>query len=167
MIGERLRALRRSKNMRPVDLAHASGILRASIANIEGGHAGVSLDMLFRLAGGLGVGIADLLGDQPIVQTPAREIHIVPPAAPDNLRAIDEILIALRSLRQDACLTQPQLAELSGIGMKTISSFESGRRIESMKVIQLQRLVNALGMTLLEFFAHVAKAFESEMKKSA
>lgn len=52
-------------------------------------------------------------------------------------------------------LTQPQAAQRSGVHVKTLSSFETGKRIESMKVVQLQKLCEAYGITLAQFFAEV------------
>lgn len=66
-----------------------------------------------------------------------------------------DIVIRLRDLRFDSKLTQKQVAELSGVGVKTISSFESGLRIESMKVVQLERIVAVYGISLAEFFTGI------------
>jgi transcriptional regulator with XRE-family HTH domain len=57
----------------------------------------------------------------------------------------------LRELRILCGMTQERAAELSGIGVKTISSFETGERVDAIKVVQLMRLLNAYGLTLAEF----------------
>ncbi|MFA6954301.1 MAG: helix-turn-helix transcriptional regulator [Thermoanaerobaculia bacterium] len=62
-------------------------------------------------------------------------------------------VIRLRELRARAGLTQEQAAEKSGIGAKTISSFESGTRIDAMKISQLERLLTVYGSTLPFFFS--------------
>jgi transcriptional regulator with XRE-family HTH domain len=49
-------------------------------------------------------------------------------------------------------LTQKEAAESSGVGEKTISSFESGQRTRSLKVSQLFQLLSAYSMTPAEFF---------------
>lgn len=64
-----------------------------------------------------------------------------------------DIVIKLREARHRAGLSQQEAAERSGIGVKTISSFESGARVESMKLRQLERLLGAYGITLSEFFS--------------
>lgn len=64
-----------------------------------------------------------------------------------------DLVIRLRELRARAGLTQEQAAERSGIGPKTISSFESGSRIDAMKISQLERLLTAYGVTLAHFFS--------------
>ena len=64
----------------------------------------------------------------------------------------------LSVLRRERGLLQTKLSALSGINVKTISSFESGARIESMKIWQLARLCEAMGVTLVEFFRVCAGA---------
>lgn len=64
-----------------------------------------------------------------------------------------DFVIRLRELRARAGLTQEQAAERSGIGAKTISSFESGSRIDAIKLSQLERLLDVYGVTLAYFFS--------------
>jgi transcriptional regulator with XRE-family HTH domain len=49
-------------------------------------------------------------------------------------------------------LSQKDVARMSGVGEKTISSFETGQRIGSLKLAQLKRLLKVYGMTDSEFF---------------
>lgn len=56
-------------------------------------------------------------------------------------------------LRQRVGLTQNGLAMASGIGVKTLSSFETGMRTYAMKVAQLDKIVTACGWTLERFFS--------------
>ena len=49
-------------------------------------------------------------------------------------------------------LSQKDVARLSGVGEKTISSFETGQRIGSLKLAQLKRMLKAYGMSEAEFF---------------
>ncbi|HVE71055.1 MAG TPA: helix-turn-helix transcriptional regulator [Thermoanaerobaculia bacterium] len=58
----------------------------------------------------------------------------------------------LREIRRMRGLTQKDAARLSGVGLKTISSFETGQRIGSLKLVQLQRLLEVYGLTEGEFF---------------
>lgn len=67
-------------------------------------------------------------------------------------RRID-VVLALREARRKRGLTQKEVALRSGVGVKTISSFETGARAGSLKVSQLQRLLSVYGLTLTEFFA--------------
>jgi transcriptional regulator with XRE-family HTH domain len=64
-----------------------------------------------------------------------------------------DFVIGLRELRARADLTQAQAAQKSGIGAKTISSFESGSRIASMRLSQLKQLLDVYGVTLAYFFS--------------
>ena len=49
-------------------------------------------------------------------------------------------------------LSQKDVARMSGVGEKTISSFETGERVGSMKLAQLKRLLEVYGMSETEFF---------------
>jgi transcriptional regulator with XRE-family HTH domain len=64
-----------------------------------------------------------------------------------------DVVLALREARHRCGLSQRAAARRSGVGEKTISSFETGARLASMKFSQLERLVRAYGLTLAEFFA--------------
>ncbi len=59
----------------------------------------------------------------------------------------------LRSLRRRSGLSQRDVALRSGIGIKTVSSFETGQRISSMKISQLRQLLDVYGVSEAEFFA--------------
>ena len=63
-----------------------------------------------------------------------------------------DLVLKLRELRRLRGLTQKDVARLSGVGPKTISSFETGERIGSLKLAQLKRLLSVYGMTEVEFF---------------
>lgn len=63
-----------------------------------------------------------------------------------------DIVLKLRELRRLRGLTQKEAAESSGVGEKTLSSFETGERLTSLKVSQLLQLLAAYDMTLAEFF---------------
>jgi|SRR5579872_2853465 len=63
-----------------------------------------------------------------------------------------DLVLKLRELRKMSGLTQPEVAERSGIGVKTISSFETGFRIDSMKLAQLRRIIAVYGVSEEDFF---------------
>ena len=63
-----------------------------------------------------------------------------------------DLVLKLRELRRLRGLTQKDVARLSGVGPKTISSFETGERIGSLKLVQLERLLAVYGLTPTEFF---------------
>jgi transcriptional regulator with XRE-family HTH domain len=63
-----------------------------------------------------------------------------------------DLVLKLREARRLRGLTQKDVARLSGVGEKTISSFETGERIGSLKLAQLGRLLAAYGLTEADFF---------------
>jgi transcriptional regulator with XRE-family HTH domain len=63
-----------------------------------------------------------------------------------------DLVLKLRELRRMRGLSQKDVARLSGVGAKTISSFETGDRIGSLKLVQLERLLAVYGLTKEEFF---------------
>jgi len=63
-----------------------------------------------------------------------------------------DLVLKLREVRRLRGLSQKDVAQLSGVGEKTISSFETGNRIGSLKLAQLKRLLGVYGLTEAEFF---------------
>jgi len=63
-----------------------------------------------------------------------------------------DLVLKLRELRKYRGLSQADVARNSGIGVKTLSSFETGDRVAAMKLAQLQKLLRVYGVTEAEFF---------------
>src|SRR6185369_14848221 len=63
-----------------------------------------------------------------------------------------DLVLKLREVRRLRGLSQKDVARLSGVGEKTISSFETGERIGSLKLAQLRRMLTVYGLTEAEFF---------------
>ena len=63
-----------------------------------------------------------------------------------------DVVLKLRELRRMRNLTQKEVAEIAGVGEKTVSSFETGDRITSLKLSQLLQLLAAYDMSPAEFF---------------
>lgn len=63
-----------------------------------------------------------------------------------------DLVLKLREIRRLRGLSQKDVARLSGVGEKTISSFETGQRIGSLKLEQLKRMLRVYGLTEAEFF---------------
>src|SRR5260370_17901500 len=63
-----------------------------------------------------------------------------------------DLVLKLREIRRMRGLSQKDVAHLSGVGEKTISSFETGQRIGSLKLAQLRRLLGVYGLTEGDFF---------------
>lgn len=64
-----------------------------------------------------------------------------------------DVGLRLRELRRSLGLQQKDVALLSGIGGKSISSFETGARLATMKLGHLRRLLQVYGVTETEFFS--------------
>ena len=64
-----------------------------------------------------------------------------------------DLVLKLRELRDLRGLSQKDVARLSGVGEKTISSFETGERIGSLKMSQLAKLLAIYGVTEEQFFS--------------
>jgi transcriptional regulator with XRE-family HTH domain len=64
-----------------------------------------------------------------------------------------DLVLKLRELRDLRGLSQKDVARLSGLGEKTLSSFETGQRIGSMKLAQLAKLLAIYGVTEEQFFS--------------
>jgi transcriptional regulator with XRE-family HTH domain len=63
-----------------------------------------------------------------------------------------DLVLKLREARRLRGLSQKDVARISGVGEKTISSFETGQRIGSLKLAQLKRMLKVYGLTEAEFF---------------
>ena len=64
-----------------------------------------------------------------------------------------DLVLKLRELRDLRGLSQKDVARLSGVGEKSISSFETGQRIGSLKLSQLAKLLAIYGATEEQFFS--------------
>ena len=64
-----------------------------------------------------------------------------------------DLVLKLRELRRMRGLTQKDVGRLAGVGEKTVSSFETGERIGSLKISQLRRLLALYGVSEEEFFS--------------
>lgn len=64
-----------------------------------------------------------------------------------------DLVLKLRELRNLRGLSQKDVARRSGVGEKTISSFETGQRTGTMKLSQLGKLLAIYGVTEEQFFS--------------
>jgi transcriptional regulator with XRE-family HTH domain len=64
-----------------------------------------------------------------------------------------DLVLKLRELRRVRGLSQKDVAKKSGVGEKTISSFETGQRIGSLKISQLRKILAVYGISEVEFFS--------------
>lgn len=68
------------------------------------------------------------------------------PAQPSN----SDTPKPLKSLREQAGLSQEALARIVGVSSKTVSNWERGTSVASLTVPQMKALCDALGVTLNE-----------------
>src|SRR5438874_13587970 len=68
-----------------------------------------------------------------------------------------DLVLKLREIRRMRGLSQKDVSRLSGVGEKTISSFETGQRIGSLKLSQLKRLLGVYGLTESQFFGGIVE----------
>lgn len=82
-----------------------------------------------------------------------------------------DTVLKLRELRAHAGMTQEDVARRCRIGVKTISSFESGTRIDCMKLSQLEAILAVYQITLAQFFSrsmeHELAPWQSESTSDA
>lgn len=71
-----------------------------------------------------------------------------------------DTVLKLRELRRLRGLSQRDVARISGVGEKTLSSFETGQRVGSLKVSQLSKILRVYEMSLEEFFG---RALEEQL----
>ena len=77
-----------------------------------------------------------------------------------------DVVLKLRELRRMRGYTQEEAAEKAAMGVKTLSSFETGARITSMKLLQLFSMLAAYDMTPAEFFGDgVERAVFDELER--
>jgi len=69
-----------------------------------------------------------------------------------------DLVLKLRELRRMSGLSQKEAALSSGLGEKTLSSFETGERITSMKFAQLLALLAVYDVSPAEFFGGKVEA---------
>ncbi len=73
-------------------------------------------------------------------------------AAHTSARPPADLCFRLRLYREAAGLTQREAAEITGLSVPYISAFETGARIDSLKVRHLERLLAVYGVSLAQFF---------------
>ncbi|MFN2452633.1 MAG: helix-turn-helix domain-containing protein [Pyrinomonadaceae bacterium] len=83
-VGENLVRLRKARGLSLEQLAKLTGVSRAMLNQIEAGESAPTIALLWKVARGLDVRFADLLGDEP-----ADEVQLLPANASKILRSSD------------------------------------------------------------------------------
>lgn len=63
-----------------------------------------------------------------------------------NVMHLSELVLELKKRRETLNVTQEQLAEISGVGLRTLKQFESGKGNPTLQT--LYKLADALGLKL-------------------
>jgi transcriptional regulator with XRE-family HTH domain len=110
-VAERLKVLRKSRNLSLDELAEASGVSRAALSQIETNRTNPTIGILWKVAVGIGIPFADLLADdRPLVSVLRRDetqvlrsgdgkfqSRSLSPAAAGSLVEVYELRMAARS----------------------------------------------------------------------
>jgi transcriptional regulator with XRE-family HTH domain len=137
-LGERVRALRRSRGWSQQDLANRTGIGRAKVSGIEGGKQNLTLEVLWRLADAFEAHWADLVDDR-VADVP-HDQH-TPVAFDRQLEAFGTRVYQARVLQR---LSQQALAGRTGMGRSAVSEIEDGSQNVTLET--LFRLATGLGV---------------------
>jgi len=121
LLGERVRLIRCEKGLSIQELASRAGISASYLGEIERGVVYPSLNTLKNLAGGLGVPVYVLMGQD------------------------SSLGHRLKTLREEYGLTQAQLARLAGVTAGLIGQIEQGKVQPSLNT--LEKIAHALGVS--------------------
>jgi transcriptional regulator with XRE-family HTH domain len=149
LFGEKLRYLRRYREMTQSDLATALVLASHShIANVEAGRDVPSLALVVRIATVFGVSTDYLLRDT--IPVEGVELNASIAEALDD-RTTLQLGSRLRALRLRQGMTQADVAEQLGLARRSyISNLEAGRKLPSLDLVV--RLTDLLGVSTDELF---------------
>ncbi len=150
--GQRLHRLRRERGWTQSELAKLLGLdSHAHVSNLETGRKAPSLDLALRIAALFGLSLDALLNDEPVAAVRAvspslddpelRQLHEHPstytPATPSRDMRTQHFGTNLRALRQQAGLTQTELAQRLDLTSHVfVSQLESGRKPPSLDLLR-------------------------------
>jgi transcriptional regulator with XRE-family HTH domain len=137
-LGERVRAIRRSREWSQLDFASRTGLGRPKVSEIESGKHNLTLEALWRLADALEVHWADLIDDRKTVAPRGQE---EPAPFARQLKAFGTRVYQARVLQR---LSQQALTSRTRIGRSAVSEIEEGRR--NITLGTLFRLAAGLGV---------------------
>jgi XRE family aerobic/anaerobic benzoate catabolism transcriptional regulator len=127
--GQRLRRLRSRRGVTRRDLARRSGVSERYIAQIEAGSGNISILLLRRIAGPLGVKLAEMLADQPEPSAERRLLDRLLADLPEDALAEARALLAARFGRPPPGPRGARIAliGLRGAGKSTIGALLARR----------------------------------------
>jgi transcriptional regulator with XRE-family HTH domain len=138
-LGERLRALRRSRAWTQDALSERTGVDRSAISHIERGKQNVTVDVLWRLADSFHLDCAALLDNRTTTITAGSD-HPPAPLA-EQLATFSTHVYQARMVRR---ISRKELAARCGIGPSVIFCIE--HEPPNLTLLTLSRLAAGLGM---------------------
>lgn len=124
MVGQRLRKMREERGLSQEELASAAGVRQGNISRLERGKvASPGIDLLSKVAAGLGVSVEELTG-KPAVQALTEREWAAARAALDRLLPSDQrmILSIARRLAVAGEVVDPDLRDLDDAERETVLS---------------------------------------------
>lgn len=150
-IGNRVRAIRARRGMPRKELSTQSDISERYLAQIEGGKANISIVLLQRLAGAMGVPLQELL--------PQQEQRLIPASLQDllNRLSVDQLDEAQQLLSQHFGLHKRQHRGVALIGLRGGGKSRLGKLLAtemSLPYVRIDGLIQQLaGMDIGEIMA--------------
>lgn len=106
LIGERIRQLRKEKNLSQEKLGYESDLHCTHIGSIERGQKNWSIDTLIKVAKGLNVGVVDLFNfPMPPVEAKRLKkslIEDINSSSPETIKILSDLLNGLKSLQRQS-----------------------------------------------------------------
>jgi transcriptional regulator with XRE-family HTH domain len=123
-IGNRLRRLRKQRDLTQADLARQIGIQQSDLSRMEKGEYRVSLDNLFKILSVFDLNISEFFGDQQGRPEPARQplshrdmqiLHLLRELGPEARQEVEEFIeFKVRRERSDRRVTDSRVSNKAG-----------------------------------------------------
>ncbi len=165
-LGATIRQYRKQRGLTQRALAARLGVHYMYMSKIERGHHTVGVLLLLGLAQALDIPPAHLLAPlETGAASQARGTQEATAAAPSALhrdeasRVLQRLGAMIRHARQDQRLSQPALADKTGLDVSYLSNIERGQR--NVSVLVVVRLAHALGLSVAQLLDPVSRGSSS------
>ena len=131
-LGERLKNIRKVRNISKFRLADMMGTEQSTIAKLENGAGYPKLPTLYKISEALNISVSDILAESP----PSK----------DGMLSPEEVGANIRKWRTMRGLGVKKLAEKSGVSRNSIRNLETGKCMSFL--LTYQYIAEALGVTV-------------------